>query len=573
MATAKPWLRHYPEEVAPTGNYPEMNVASMLLASARRYPKRPALYFMGKTMSYARTAQEAAQFAAVLRSLGVRKGDRVALMLPNCPQMVIACFGALMAGAVVVMTNPLYMERELEHQLADSGAKAIVTLDLLHNRIAGVMRRTKLEYVIVTSLKDYLPFPKNFLYPIKMKKDGVSLGVSFNSEVLSWRRLMATPSAVHELEPVDPHEDLALLQYTGGTTGISKGVMLTHANLIANTIQNVTWAYKCVDGEERFLAALPFFHVFGLSVVMLQAVYRAAEMLLLPRFETKPVLELIARKRPTLFPGAPTMYVALLNYPDIGKYDLSSIRACISGSAPLPREVQLKFEDVTGGRLIEGYGLTEASPVTHANNIWEKRKAGIGIPLPDTDARIVDPETGEELPAGEIGELAVSGPQVMKGYWNRPDETAKVLRDGWLHTGDMARMDEDGFFEIVDRKKDMIIASGYNIYPREIEEVLFEHPAVKEAAVAGVPDQYRGETVKAFVVVKDGASVTAAELETFCRERLAAYKVPRKFEFRAALPKTLVGKVLRRQLLEEELLRGASAAGEAKGDSNKQGDK
>jgi long-chain acyl-CoA synthetase len=537
----------------------------MMLASARRYPKQPALYFMGKTMSYEQTARDASQFANALRSLGVKRGDRVAIMLPNCPQMVIACFGVLMAGAVVVMTNPLYMERELEHQLADSGAKAIVTLDLLHKRVLGVKRRTKLETIIVTSLKDYLPFPKNILYPVKMKRDGADLGVGFSEEVLSWRRLMASASASPELAPVNADEDIALLQYTGGTTGISKGVMLTHSNLIANTIQNANWAYKCKDGQERYMAALPFFHVFGLTVVMLQAVYRAGEMLLVPKFETKQILELIARKRPTLFPGAPTMYVALVNHPDIKRYDLSSIRACISGSAPLPHEVQMRFEEVSGGRLIEGYGLTEASPVTHANNMWEKRKTGIGIPFPDTDARIVDPVTGEELPVGEVGELAVRGPQVMKGYWNRPDETAKVLRDGWLLTGDMARMDEDGFFEIVDRKKDMIIAGGYNIYPREIEEVLFEHPAVKEAAVAGIPDKYRGETVKAFIIVKDGESVTAEELETFCRQRLAAYKVPRKYEFRAALPKTLVGKVLRRQLLEEELQREAGAARESDG--------
>jgi long-chain acyl-CoA synthetase len=507
---------------------------------------------MGKTMSYSATAREAARFANVLGTLGVRSGDRVAIMLPNCPQVVIAFFGALMAGAVVVMTNPLYMERELEYQLNDSGAKTIVTLDLLHKRVLGVLPRTKLDRVIVTSLKDYLPFPKNLLYPIKMKKDGADLSVAYGANVLSWRNLMAAEPASARITQVNADEDLALLQYTGGTTGISKGVMLSHANLISNTIQNMHWAYKCQTGTERILGALPIFHVFGLTVVMLQAVFRAGMIILVPRFETKQILETIATMRPTLFPGAPTMYVALINHPELGNYDLSSINACVSGSAPLPREVQEKFEAVTHGRLIEGYGLTEASPVTHANNIWGKRKPGIGIPIPDTDAKIVDPDTGEELPIGELGELTVKGPQVMKGYWNRPDETSKVLKDGWLYTGDMARMDEDGFFEIVDRKKDMIIAGGYNIYPREIEEVLFEHPAIKEAAAAGVPDKYRGETVKAFVVLKEGASVTAEELDAFCRERLAAYKVPRKYEFRDTLPKTLVGKVLRRQLLEEE---------------------
>ncbi|MFC0214644.1 long-chain fatty acid--CoA ligase [Paenibacillus chartarius] len=552
MASAKPWLEHYPKEVSPTYDYPKMNVASMLLASARRYPKHPALYFLGKSIDYDRTAREAARFANVLRSLGIRHGDRIAIMLPNCPQVVAATFGTLMVGAVVVMTNPLYKERELEHQLADSGARLIVTLDLLHRRVLSVKAKTRLERIIVTSIKDYLPFPKNLLYPLKMKRDGTDLTVAYNDEVLSWTKLLHAASPSPEIAPVDADNDLALLQYTGGTTGIAKGVMLSHSNLIANTVQNVHWAYKCEEGKERFLAALPIFHVFGLTVIMLQAVYRAAEMLLLPKFETKPVLELIARKRPTLFPGAPTMYVALINHPDIASYDLSSIRACISGSAPLPHEVQEQFEKVTGGRLIEGYGLTEASPVTHANNIWEKRKPGIGIPFPDTDAKVVDLETGEEAPVGELGELIVRGPQVMLGYWNRPDETEKVLRDGWLLTGDMARMDEDGFFEIVDRKKDLIIAGGFNIYPREVEEVLFEHPAVKECAAAGIPDKYRGETVKAFIVLKEGASVTAEELEKHCRERLAAFKVPRHYEFRQSLPKTMVGKVLRRKLFEEE---------------------
>lgn len=551
-AYVKPWLNHYPEEVAPTYDYPKRNVASFLLDSAQRYPKHPALHFMGKTLNYSSTAQEAARFANALRSIGVRPGDRVSIMLPNCPQVVIACFGALMVGAVVVMTNPLYMERELEHQLYDSGAKVIVTLDLLHKRVLGVQHRTKLERLIVTSIKEYLPFPKNLLYPIKMKKDGTNLDVAYGSNVLSWCKLLSNFESIATVAEVNADEDIALLQYTGGTTGISKGVMLTHMNLIANTIQNAKWEYKSDNGKERYLAALPCFHVFGLTVVMLQAVYKAGMMILVPKFETNQILDTIVRMRPTMFSGAPTMYVALINHPDIGRYDLSSINACISGSAPLPFEVQERFEEVTQGRLIEGYGLTEASPVTHANNIWSKRKTGIGIPLPDTDAKIVNPDTGEEVAVGCVGELIVKGPQVMKGYWNRPEETVNVLKDSWLYTGDMGRMDEDGFFEIVDRKKDMIIASGYNIYPREIEEVLFEHPAIKEAAVAGVPDKYRGETVKAFIVFKEGVYVSPEELEAFCRERLAAYKVPRKYEFRETLPKTMVGKVLRRQLLEEE---------------------
>jgi long-chain acyl-CoA synthetase len=553
MASAKPWLRHYPEEVAPTYDYPQQNLAKFLVDSAQRYPQHPALYFLGKTIRYDKLLESAYRFANALKKLGIHKGDRVAIMLPNCPQTVIAYFGALLNGSVVVMTNPLYVERELEHQMADSGAKAIVTLDLLYDRVFKVRPKTNLRHLIVTSLKDYLPFPKNVLYPIQLKKQGAHLTVSNGDGVLSFRKLLADASVQPVYEPVDAKNDLALLQYTGGTTGIAKGVMLTHMNLVANTIQNNHWAYRSEEGKERYLSALPCFHVFGLTVLLNQAILKAGCMILIPKFEARDVLKTIAKMKPTVFPGAPTMYIALMNHPKVKKYDLSSVNICVSGSAPLPHEVQEKFEALTGGRLIEGYGLTEASPVTHANNIWGFRKIGtIGIPFPDTDVKVVDPETGEEVPDGAMGEMIVKGPQVMKGYWNREDETAKVLKDGWLYTGDMAKMDEDGFFTIIDRKKDMIIASGYNIYPREIEEALYEHPAVKEAAVAGVPDPYRGETVKAFIVFKDGESATAQELEQFCRSRLAAYKVPRKYEFRESLPKTVVGKVLRRKLLEEE---------------------
>jgi len=329
--------------------------------------------------------------------------------------------------------------------------------------------------------------------------------------------------------------------------------MLTHYNLVANTVQSRLWTYRSQTARERFLAALPLFHVFGMTTLMNLSMYQAGTLILLPRYDVGQVVKTIHKERPTVFPGAPTMYVALIHYPDIKKYDLSSIQYCVSGAAPLPLEVQEKFEAITGGKLIEGYGLTEASPVTHANNIWGLRKTGsIGIPFPDTDARIVNPETGEEVPVGEVGELAVRGPQVMKGYWNNPEETAKVLVDGWLYTGDLGKMDEDGFFYILDRRKDLIIAGGYNIYPREVEEVLYAHPDVEEAVVAGVNDPYRGETVKAYLVLKKGASPDPARFEAWCRERLAAYKVPRIYEFRESLPKTLVGKVLRRKLIEEE---------------------
>lgn len=553
MSEAKPWLRHYPEEVAPTYEYPKHNLARLLVDSAHKYPDRPALYFLGKTMRYQEVLDASYRFAHVLKELGVCQGDRVSIMLPNCPSAIIAYFGTLMMGGIVVMTNPLYMERELVHQLSDSGAEVIVTLDLLFNRVQKAKAQTPIRHVIVTSIKDYLPFPKNVLYPIKMKKDGAKLDVAYGEGVYAFKKLLRDASAKPICVEADADTDIALLQYTGGTTGVSKGVMLTHSNLIANTYQTTKWCYRIQMGAERFLGAIPIFHVFGLTVLLNQSMLQAGMLILIPKFDIELILDTINKMKPTIFPGAPTMYIAIINHKRVKEVDISSINVCVSGSAPLPLEVQERFEDLTGGKLIEGYGLTETSPVTHANPIWGYRKIGsIGVPLPDTAAKVVDVNSGEELPIGEIGELLIKGPQVMKGYWQREHETAMTIRDGWLYTGDMGRMDEDGFFSIVDRKKDLIIAGGFNIYPREIEEVLFEHPAILEATIVGVPDEYRGETVKAFVVLKPGMTLTDKELELWCRERLAAFKVPRKVEFRQSLPKTMIGKVLRRQLLEEE---------------------
>ncbi|XID92541.1 long-chain fatty acid--CoA ligase [Paenibacillaceae bacterium WGS1546] len=550
----RPWLSKYPLQVRPTYDYPKHNVAQMLIDSARDYPDNEAIDFLGKKYSFDETLRQSRKAAGALRSLGVAKGDRVAIMLPNCPQAVFAYYGALMAGAIVVQTNPTYTERELRLQLTDSGATVLVALDLLMPRVAKAREGTALAHVIVTSLSDGLPFPKNVLYPLKRRREFPDLKVVYGEEegVLRWSSLLNGSPEADMCEEVDADEDLAMIQYTGGTTGRPKGVMLTHANLLANTAQIRAWCYRLEKGKERFLAALPMFHVFGLTVLLNQAVNMACSLLLVPRFETKMVLETIRRRKPTVFPGAPTMYIALMNDPGMGEQDLSSIRVCVSGAAPLPREVQENFERKSGGKLIEGYGLTESSPVTHCNPVWGFRKGGtIGIPLPDTEARIVGENGLEPLPAGEIGEVAVRGPQVMKGYWNRPDETAAVLQDGWLRTGDIGTMDEDGFFAIIDRKKDVILAGGYNVYPREVEEALFEHPGVKEVAVLGVPDPYRGETVKAFVVAKQGWQVSEMQLDRWCRERLASYKVPKQYEFRDALPMSLIGKVLRRKLREE----------------------
>jgi long-chain acyl-CoA synthetase len=552
--TQHSWLQHYPKEVPPTFEYPKQHVAQFLINAAAKYPHHPAIHFLGKNINYDELLNASYRFANALKSLGIKREDRVAIMLPNCPQTIIAYFGSLMAGAIVVQTNPLYVHRELEHQMLDSGAKLIVCLDLLIDRVRGVLPTTALEKVIVTSIKDYLPFPKKYLYPLKMKREGLWKDIRYEQPLYSFKQLLKQASPTHCLEAVDAENDVALLQYTGGTTGVSKGVMLTHYNLVANTLQARMWCYKGREGKERYLAVLPFFHVFGMTILMNQSVLLAGTLILIPKFDVDLVLKSIHKQKPTIFPGAPTMYIALLNHPDIHKYNLSTIEVCISGAASLPAEVQDQFERLTGGKLIEGYGQTEASPVTHCNNIWGKRKLGsIGIPFIDTIAKVVDSETGEELPIGKVGEIVVKGPQVMKGYWNHPEKTEETLRGGWLYTGDMALMDDEGFFYIMDRKKDMIIAGGFNIFPREVEEVLFEHPKVQECVVAGLPDKYRGETVKAYIVLKSDTRVSMEELDLWCRTRLASYKVPRIYEFREELPKTMIGKVLRRKLVEEEL--------------------
>ncbi|KIL77905.1 long-chain-fatty-acid--CoA ligase [Bacillus badius] len=551
----RPWLASYPEEIPASLTYEEQPVQSYLTKTAQQYPNKTAIHFMGKELTFQEVYESSLKVGNYLRKLGVKKGDRVAIMLPNGPQAVISYFGVLYAGAVVVQTNPLYTEREIEYQMKDSGSIVIITLDVLYPRVRQVIKNTPLQHIIVTAVKDYLPFPKNIIYPfIQTKQTGLKVHVEERGTNHEFKRIIETEPAKEIDLPFHFDEDLALLQYTGGTTGFPKGVMLTHKNLIANTSMCAAWMYKCKKGEEVILGVLPFFHVYGMTAVMVLSVMQAYKMVLLPKFDVKTTLKAIEKQRPTLFPGAPTIYIALLNDPDLRKYDLSSIRSCLSGSAPLPAEVQQKFEKVTGGKLVEGYGLSETSPVTHANFLWdsERVKGSVGVPWPDTEAAILSLDTGEVLPPGEVGEVVVKGPQVMKGYWNRPEETEMTFKDGWLLTGDVGYMDENGYFFVVDRKKDMILAGGYNIYPREVEEVLYEHPSIQEAVVVGVPDAYRGETVKAYIVLKEGHSVTEEELNLFARAQLAAYKVPRIYEFRTELPKTAVGKILRRALIDEE---------------------
>ncbi len=545
----KPWVRNYDPGVPSTLEYPKEPLFRLLERSAERHPDRIATSFFGATLTYRQLDDLVNRFANALKTMGVVKGDRVGLLLPNCPQFLIGYFGALKAGAVVVATNPLYVEREVEHQFNDAGLTFALVFSRRYPLVNALRSRTALQRVVVTSIKAYFPPLLRFLYTVaKEKKEGDRQAI--RSGDLDLKTILRSSPATRPDVPVSA-DDLALLQYTGGTTGAPKAAAASHFNLVADTLQMRAWL-GLSDGP-RFLAVIPFFHVYGMVACMSLTLASAGTLYLHPKFDVKEVLETIRDAKIEYFPGVPTMYVAVNNSPLAPQYDLRSVKACVSGAAPLPVEVKRKFEELTGGKLVEGYGLSEAPTATHCNPLrGENREGSIGLPLPDVECKIVDVSDGvTEKPVGEAGELCIRAPEVMQGYWNRPDETSLALRDGWLHTGDIAKMDEDGYFYIVDRKKDMIISGGYNVYPRDVEEVLFSHPKVKEAAVAGVPDPKWGETVTAFVVLKEGEAVTADEVKAFCRERLAAYKVPSVVEFRGSLPKTLVGKVLRRVLTEE----------------------
>ena len=559
----KPWLAHYENEVPHTIDYPKIPLHRTLEDSAAKYPNQAAIKLvlrymgpltMGATLTYRQLMDQVNRFAAAMAALGVKKGDRVALMLPNLPQFVISFYGALKLGAIVVNTNPTYTAREIEHQFSDAGAETVVLLSAFYGKLKEAQPNTQIKRVIIADVPDYVPAPFNSMVKRKLHEDGLMVDVPEGNGVYAFRKLLdAHPEAPPQVAV--SHEDTAFFQYTGGTTGVPKAAMLSHFNLVANTVQVRRWMVTLEDGKERVMGAIPFFHVYGMTVAMSLAMYLGAELIVVPN--PRPidgVMKAIDKERATVFPGVPTMYIGIINHPDVGKYDLKSVKACISGAAPLPMDVQTRFGEITGGRLVEGYGLTEAAPVSHCNPIYGQRKAGsIGLPFPDVEAKIMDYDKFVEKPQGEEGELWLRGPQVMQGYWGRPDETAKTITaDGWLRTGDIARMDSDGYFYIVDRLKDIIIASGFNVVPREVEEVLFEHPKVQEAVVAGVPDAYRGETVKAYVVLRSGEAATADELIAFCAERLAPYKVPKQVEFRSELPKTQVGKFLRRVLVEEE---------------------
>jgi len=551
----KPWLKSYEKGVPETLNYEEISLPEILDRTAKDFAAKPALIFQGTMVSFRELKDMVDRFATCLTDFGVKKGDAVAILLPNIIPCVAAYYAILKIGALAVMNNPLYSDPELDHQFNDSGSKVLITLDVLAPRMIALRPKTKIKQIVYTCIGDYLPAIKRVLG--RWLKKYPFADVPAAADVYAWKDCLAKYPP-HPPVVKNSFDDIAMYQYTGGTTGVSKGVMLTHANLSKQVQQARAWFPKFNKGEEIVLGALPYFHVFGLSVSMNFAIFMGWPQVLIPRPQPEPLLEAIRNFRPTFAPLVPTMYIGMLNHPDLKKTDMSCIRGAFSGSAPLPVEVIHNFEKATGAVIVEGFGMTETTPVTHVNPFaGGARKVGsIGVPISDTLCRIVDLDNGTtDMPVGQPGELIVKGPQVMRGYKDKPEETAACLKDGWMYTGDIATMDEDGYFYIVDRKKDMIISGGYNVYPRDIDEVYYEHPKVQEACSIGVPDAKRGENVKLFVVLKEGETATQEEMIEYGKTKLAAYKLPSEVEFRKELPKTNVGKILRKQLRAEELER------------------
>ena len=551
---SKPWLKSYDKGVPEKINYEEICMPDMLERSAAKNANHMALNFQGFTVSYKELKEMVDRFATCLTDFGIKRGDSVAILLPNMIPCVVAYYATLKLGAIVVLNNPTYTDRELEHQLKDSGSKILITIDLLANRMIDLRPKTVVKQIIYTTLGDYLPFPKNILFPLVAKKKKLAADVKPANDVYKWKECVA------KYQPTPPKvalnfTDTAMYQYTGGTTGVSNGVILTHANLSKQVQQLNAWFPMFASGDGISLGALPIFHVFGMTCVMNLSILKGWGDILIPRPQPEPLLEAIRKYRPTFAPLGPTMYIGMLSHPDLKKTDMKSIQGCFSGSAPLPVEVIHEFEKVTGSVIVEGFGMTETTPVTHTNPFGGVRKIGsVGLPISDTECRIVDLDTGEkDMPVGEPGELIIRGPQVTKGYLRKPEETASLLRDGWCYTGDIATMDEDGYFYIVDRKKDMIITGGFNVYPRDVDEVFYEHPKVLEACTIGIPDPKRGENIKVFIVLKEGEATTVAELLEYAKGKLATYKLPSEIEFRKDLPKTTVGKILRKELRAEEL--------------------
>ncbi|HSO26717.1 MAG TPA: long-chain fatty acid--CoA ligase [Anaerolineales bacterium] len=563
----RPWLDRYDEGVPKTIEYPSIPVFDLLTEAARKYPDAPCTIFKGAKISFREMDAITDRLAAGLAELGVKKGDRVGLFMPNTPQFVMAYFAILKLGGVVIATNPLYSPAEIEHQVNDTGIEVMVVMSNFYNMIKKVQPKTRIHTVVVTNLKETLPPILAFLFTLtREKKQGFRVDLAQGDIWMQDLINRHSPSDRPKVE-VGP-DDTALFQYSGGTTGISKGAIALHRNLVANALQIRSWMVDAKDGQETTLMAIPLFHVYGMVAGMLFSMRTGAAMVMVPNpRDLKDLLDNIQKYKATVFPGVPTLYNAINNHPDVlaGKYNLQSVKYCISGSAPLMRETKEKFEALTGGSVFEGYGLSEAPTATHCNPLLgENRTGSIGMPLPDVDVRIVslDDEV-TVLETGEIGELVIKGPQVFKGYHNMPTETANTLRDGWLYTGDIGKMDEDGYFYIVDRKKELIKPGGYQVWPREVEEVIMDNPKVLEVGVAGIPDPYRGETVKAWVVLKPGETATEEEIRTWCKDRMAKFKVPTHVEFRDELPKTTVGKILRRELVRQHKDQAAPESGGA----------
>jgi long-chain acyl-CoA synthetase len=560
MPADKPWLKLYDEGVPHTIDYPAIPAHGFVESNARNYPDSPALIFKGAVITYREMDELTDRLAAGLAAMGVQKGDRVCIMMPNSPQFVIAFYGILKTGGVVVGTNPLYTPGEIAYQLSDAGVETCLVTSNFYQKFKEAQPNTPVKHVIVSHIKDYMPGTLKMLFPVLalIKSDLKDHQTKLRDDDIWLVDLLDRyqPSMRPQLD-IGP-DDLAMFQYTGGTTGVSKGAINTHKGLVTNSLQIKSWLPDTQMGKEVVLMAIPLFHVYGMVAGMSFGMASAASLVLIPNpRDMDDLLDNITKHRPTLYPGVPALYNLINIHPKVisGEVDVTSIRGCISGSAPLMKETKETFERLTGASLREGYGLSEAPTASHCNPMMgENRTGSIGLPLPDVECRIVSLEDGvTDLPAGEVGELAIKSPNLMKGYWQMPTETANTLRDGWLFTGDIASMDEDGYFYIVDRKKELIKPSGYQVWPREVEEVLTQHPKVLEAGVAGIPHEKRGETVKAWVVLHQGETATPEEIREFCRQHLASFKVPTEIEFIDELPKTTVGKVLRRVLREQEL--------------------
>jgi long-chain acyl-CoA synthetase len=554
------WIRHYPDGVDWNMPIPVKALHTLFDDAAARFPQRPCLDFLGRIYTYAELDEMIDRATAGLQGLGVTKGTKVGLFLPNCPQFVICYYAILKAGGTVVNYSPLYSEPELLQQIEDSQTDIMVTLNLLalYPKAQAMLEQSRLKSLVVGTMSEVLPFPKNWLFPLVKHRDVVR--APNDASHIPFEELLNNDGG-HDPVAIDPDQDIAVLQYTGGTTGVPKGAMLTHANIYTNTVQCGVWFPGLEPGEERIMGVLPFFHVFAMTAVMNMSIYLAAVIIMHPRFELDAVLADINKKKPTVFDGVPTMFGAINAHPKLQDFDLKSIKACISGGAPLPIEVKQRFEELSGCKLVEGYGLTECSPTATCNPFSGEAKAGsIGLPLPGTVIEIVDRDDPTKvLPQGETGEICITGPQVMAGYWRNDEATREVVTDGRLRTGDVGYMDEEGYTFIIDRIKDLILVSGFNVYPRNVEEGIYQHPAVDEVTVIGVPDEYQGQSVKAFVKLKDGQTLTQEELMAFLNDKIGRHELPKHIEFRAALPKTMIGKLSKKELVAEEQTKNESA--------------